>query len=802
MAPRIQVLVATTSPDLKASFISEAVARRTDMALVENRIFAAEEVQATLATMAPEAPAALIVVGRNEFSEDMAARWLAQRRNLVVLGVDIVGDQILVAIRDPGMESLLEALRDLLARAGRSPAERFSRHQLRTGEQPLLNASIAWAHGLLRKACSRLIDTRPDQPGATVTTAAISDLLDPRPALTPLLDSANLEEALGKALHAATDEPLAVLAARLSLSALEFRMVVLALAPELDARHQRWIGLLMDDLTRRTGTLGLYAELLGEPSDVRRQLALSGNLARWRVFEGGMAAADEPLRLDPALKGFLLGDAPDCDAKLRRVLRVQPWDGAMLLEGARAKAIETVKRAQSERIVLASAHPPVWRAMVELGAEALGTAPLRADLCALQGWDPGEIEDAAIKLTRLSLVTGRPLVVDTTALDGNGEAAARIFFDAAGSFIALAGDQARAVRLMGTQPCTFEAPLDEAGLRVAALRAAAEGAGAVLDVAAAEEIASLFPLQVDGFEQAMRLACMRSGAARERFLAACKDVSAESSSRLAERIEPEFTLDDVVLPADRKAQLLEIVDNVRLAAKVLDGWNFRRKLPYGRGVSVLFHGPSGTGKTMAALAIARTLGVQVLRIDLSRVVSKYIGDTEKNIDRVFHDAQNSGATLLIDEADALMGKRSEVNDAHDRYANIEVAYLLQRMEAYEGLAILTTNLRQNLDVAFLRRLRFIVDFPRPDAAAREEIWRKCLPPESHMLDDAALRQLARKIELTGGHVRQITLRAAFLAAAQNSRIGLENIAYAARAEYAKLGLPPAHIEIPEKRRAA
>lgn len=153
---------------------------------------------------------------------------------------------------------------------------------------------------------------------------------------------------------------------------------------------------------------------------------------------------------------------------------------------------------------------------------------------------------------------------------------------------------------------------------------------------------------------------------------------------------------------------------------------------------------------MAAMGVARSLDIQILRLDFSRVVSKYIGDTEKNIDRVFNDAQKSGCAILIDEADALLGKRSEVKDAHDRYANIEVAYLLQRMEAYEGLAILTTNLRQNLDAAFLRRLRFIIDFPRPDAIAREEIWRRCLPEKSHTLDAAAFRLLARKVELTGG----------------------------------------------------
>jgi SpoVK/Ycf46/Vps4 family AAA+-type ATPase len=235
---------------------------------------------------------------------------------------------------------------------------------------------------------------------------------------------------------------------------------------------------------------------------------------------------------------------------------------------------------------------------------------------------------------------------------------------------------------------------------------------------------------------------------------------------------------------------------------VLDGWRFRDQLPYGRGVTALFFGSSGTGKTMAAMGVARRLGIQILRLDLSRVVSKYIGDTEKNIDRVFTDAQRSGAAILIDEADALLGKRSEVKDAHDRYANIEVAYLLQRMEAYEGLAILTTNMRKNLDPAFLRRLRFIVDFPKPDAEARERIWRQCLPGGSHDVDDAEFRQLARRIDITGGQIRQITLRAAFIAAAAGTQISLEHIAYAAGAELAKNGMPPVEIDLPQRRRAA
>jgi SpoVK/Ycf46/Vps4 family AAA+-type ATPase len=415
----------------------------------------------------------------------------------------------------------------------------------------------------------------------------------------------------------------------------------------------------------------------------------------------------------------------------------------------------------------------------------------------------------------MARLTGDPLVIDATKADATeGEDDwMRLFLatlDKMGCRAAvICRDEARIVRLLG--PVSYEL-VDEPALpvvaRVEVVRVAATGAGVYLTDESAAAMAARYPLHIDGLEQAMRLASNRpknydvDDPLVARFTAACKELASEGISHLAERMEPLFSLDDVVLPLDRKQQLTEIVDHVRLAPRVLDGWRFRDQLPYGRGVSVLFCGPSGTGKTMAALGVARRLGIQMLRLDLSRVVSKYIGDTEKNIDRVFSDAQKSGSAVLMDEADALLGKRSEVKDAHDRYANIEVAYLLQRMEAYEGLAILTTNMRQNLDHAFLRRLRFIVDFPRPDVEAREKIWRQCLPNESHELDDVAFRQLARRIDLTGGHIRQITLRAAFTAAAVNAQINVEHISYAASAEFAKLGMPPIQIAQTQIRRVA
>jgi SpoVK/Ycf46/Vps4 family AAA+-type ATPase len=431
------------------------------------------------------------------------------------------------------------------------------------------------------------------------------------------------------------------------------------------------------------------------------------------------------------------------------------------------------------------------------------------ELARLGGADIAEVEETAIRLARMMRLTGRPLIVDATASDDHREHDdwVRTFLSIIGrsrSSAAVVTRRApRIVRLLGAASCEIEAAPPGALDRITLTRIAAAAASSNLNRETAEAIASKHPLQIDQLDQAMRLARATARAeGLDQFAAACREVSAEAASHLADRIEPLFKLEDVVLPPDKKRQLEEIVDNVRLASKVLDDWKFRAQLPYGRGVTALFHGPSGTGKTMAALGVAHALGIQIMRVDLSRIMSKYIGDSEKNIARVFLDAQMSGAALLIDEADALLGKRSEVNDAHDRYANIEVAYLLQRMETYEGLAILTTNLRQNLDAAFPRRLRFIVDFPRPDIEAREKIWRQCLPDDSHELDEAAFRQLARKIDLTGGHVRQITLRAAFVAAAADSKIGIEHIAHATRAEFAKLGLPSVELDVAQKRRAA
>jgi SpoVK/Ycf46/Vps4 family AAA+-type ATPase len=268
---------------------------------------------------------------------------------------------------------------------------------------------------------------------------------------------------------------------------------------------------------------------------------------------------------------------------------------------------------------------------------------------------------------------------------------------------------------------------------------------------------------------------------------ACRLQSNRKLATLARKIAPHYTWDDIILPRDRLQQLREICNYVKYRALVYDDWGFDRKLSLGKGLNILFAGPSGTGKTMAAEIIARELGLDLYKIDLSTVVSKYIGETEKNLARIFAEAETSNAILFFDEADALFGKRSEVRDSHDRYANIEIGYLLQKMEEYEGVVILATNLRKNMDDAFVRRIQFSVELPFPSEQDRRRIWEKVWPENTPRSQDLDLSFMARRFEMAGGNIRNIALAAAFLAAADEGAVTMAHLIQATRREYQKMG---------------
>jgi hypothetical protein len=692
-------------------------------------------------------------------------------------------------------------------------------------EGPLATACLTWIDATLRRYYSQNPLAPTDNPGLSRGAATIERLLAPvvaNAAADPQTD-ADADRTLAEAFRDADDrDPLARLVWRLALEPREVQAFVLCLAPAVDAKYQTLYGVFNDDLHgRRAVTLGLLCRLLGEPLEIRQELERDGNLARWRLFDDAGATlphADQPLRIDPLIVAWLFQQSAALtrDPRLAAFLRRRPWAGARWLRDE--DEIRIVYRlsdlltneTESQWVALAGSERNGTRASLEAAA-ALAKLPLVRIVPPLAApTDPAEIDDIARRIARAVRLEDAVAAVDAALLANEAAEStllARLLAplsEGPRPVIVLARDIERIVAALPRSHGRCIRITAPPGAALAAVYAtAAEEAGLAIDGAQAGRLALAYPMPLDSIEDAVRLALLNGASARsadEQFAAfseACRRVACPDLPRFGRRVEPVFRFADVVLPDRQHAELGEIVSHVRHAAQVMHAWGFAEQLPYGRGVTALFSGPSGTGKTMAAQAIARELDTDAYVVDLSRVVSKYIGESEKNLDAVFSDAERAGAVLVFDEADALFGKRSEIKDAHDRYANIEVAYLLQRMEAFGGLAILTTNFRQNLDQAFVRRIRFIVDFQRPDEKAREAIWQRCLGGrDTPVAPTINFRFLARRLELTGGTIQQIAIRAAFAAASdQAPRIEMKHVLSAARAEALKLGLTVTEREL-------
>jgi SpoVK/Ycf46/Vps4 family AAA+-type ATPase len=339
-------------------------------------------------------------------------------------------------------------------------------------------------------------------------------------------------------------------------------------------------------------------------------------------------------------------------------------------------------------------------------------------------------------------------------------------------------------------------------------RRALGAAGAELDEASVAMLAARYRLSARDIAQAARLAGVQAqarGAHRPEAAdvrRACRHYAKARADGLARQIEPRATWADLVVPDEVQTQLEEFCAQVRHRGKVLYEWGFDRRLTLGKGLSALFTGPSGTGKTLAAEVIAHALEFDLLKVDLAAVVSKYIGETEKNLQRVFDSADRADCILFFDEADAVFGKRSEIKDAHDRYANIEVNFLLQRLDEYEGVAILASNLAQNIDEAFARRLQFTVEFPFPDERLRLSIWRNHFPKEAPVAADLDLDYFARAFKISGASIRKIVLNAAFLAADEGEPITAGHLLRATRREYERMGKPYLGGQVPQLRQDA
>jgi hypothetical protein len=686
-------------------------------------------------------------------------------------------------------------------------------------EGPLMVAAVDWIDAALLHFLASHREAVGDYP-LTRTHESIERLLAGRRRGTPR-EVDTTATALKAALEAAgAEQPLAALWRRLGLTDLELHVLLLVLAPEIDGVYQLAYGVLNDDMSRRTPSLALVCQLVGSPGSVRDQLSDSAALTRWRLLDQGETwpHADEPLHVDPAVVNWLLGDddALESDTRLRPVLRRRRWPGATWL--TRGRDVEQIGELAIELrphhhrrhwVVLHGDDLGGSRAMLEAAARRAQVRLLRILLPPFAA-SAEHAYDVARRVARAcALLNALPAVDTSESQFENGDADAlalllTVFSDIGHAGTLIAPDLERVVgALPPGRGYVNRRPASDVDTLAAAYVAAALETHLHLDWDDAERIAHVFPLPFEAIDEAVRLAILEGAAEQpasehaDLLASACRRVASPDIPRYAKRVEPVFDLNDLVLPPDRRVQLDEIVAHVKYAAQVLHTWGFGDKLPYGRAVAALFSGPSGTGKSMAVQAIAKALNTITFVLDLSKVVSRYLGDCEKALDIAFRDAQRAGAVLQIDEAEALFGKRSEVKDSHDRYANVEVAYLLQRMESFEGVAVLTTNLKENLDQAFLRRLRFVVEFPKPDAAAREAIWRRCLPATAPF-HDINIRFLARRLEVTGGNIKQITIRAAFLAAAERSAtIEMKHIVAATRAELLKLGMAVAARELAE-----
>jgi len=838
-----RIVVAFGAPDPYVPGIMSALGERPEFELVGGAAVELAQLDALLAQPSTRA-VVVVLIGASADLDRHAARLMDRTPAFVIVRIGVPGHVLRVDARVDaaklGLEQLFAALWNLAAEHEHAPADRVLRLELHVGEsetarsgagpravRPVLECAHRWLHAVLAAALSAGAP-RLEQLAVAVPAKSAGERLTREPPGThpdPPDDVGAARRALLEAAAADPAEPLVVLRRALGLADDEWLAAILALAPELDVRYQLAFGALQDDLGRRAPSAPLLAALLGEPVETRLGWAASGALVRWRLFETVSRArpevipnGDEGIRLDPCVVAWLLGaaDALADDPSIERV-QSPSWPGAELLRSA--PNLQTVARlahalgatAAEARgagwLVLSGDDLSSWRALLELAADRHQLQLLRLSISKYAALDPTEANDAAVRIARLLALTGAACVIDGPLADAPAaeDAALRRLTDVLddlgrrGAIVTAEPD--RCVDLLAAHSLRFERPAPDSQDRLAMLGVAARSLHPSLSERELAPTANAFPLDVEGMARAERIAraSLRRSDSAERVLsklhAACRRAAAHRVTRLAQRITPKYALKQLVLPADRHRQLLEIVAHVQHAATVLDRWRFGEQLPYGRGVTALFAGPSGTGKTMAAQGIARELGIEVFALDLSRVVSKYIGETEKHIDAVFGDAQRSGALVLIDEADALLGKRSEVKDAHDRYANIEVAYLLQRMESFGGLAVMTTNLRQNIDAAFLRRLRFVVDFPQPDAAARAAIWRGCVPDDTPVADDIDWRLLG-SFELSGGAIRQVTLRAAFRAAALGAEhIGMSHLLEALRGELGKLGLQSAEREL-------
>lgn len=602
------------------------------------------------------------------------------------------------------------------------------------------------------------------------------------------------------------------------LTPFDLDVLLLAIAPEIDLRYERLYAYLQDDATRRRPAVDLALNLFSSSAAVRieqrARFAPDAPLLRHRLIH----LIDNPHQPhQPLLARAIRVD----EQVLRFVLREPTLD---------PRLASCASRVIPNRSLLAlPLDPETWQRLPLRALDpATGMAPPRLYFHGQPGCGQGEVAEA------LATEAGLPLLVVDCARARDAEAPIaeiiriafrEAWFQGSGLFLknidAVHGEPASSLAallietvstsqvltiLSGELPWTPadagpDSPVGVAVVpfgvpRALARRACWEraltAAGFDVDARIVESLAALYRLTPARIAEAVATASNAAewsgnGMSSPDFFAAARAQSGHELAASARMIEPIHRWDSLILPESELEQLCELRDRVAQRQRVLSEWGFENVLALGRGICALFAGSSGTGKTMAAGVIAGELRLDLYKIDLATVVSKYIGDTEKNLERIFNAAEGANAVLFFDEADAIFGKRSAVRDAHDRYANLEIAYLLQKMEQYDGIAILATNLRQNLDEAFLRRLHVVIEFPMPDELHREQMWRRFIPRDAPVDDSIDYAFLARHFRLSGGNIKNIVVSAAYLAAANGGCISMPHLIRATWREHQKIG---------------
>jgi len=579
------------------------------------------------------------------------------------------------------------------------------------------------------------------------------------------------------------------------LKPFEVDTLLLCLAPVLDLRYERIYGYLQDDVTKKRPSVNLILDLLIEPGPDRVRaltyFSAHGSLLRHKLItlSGDGNPLSQAINLDHAVAAWLLGDDSipglnyptlnDLD-ELITPTSLPTYSRAHLLaltgpDHLAQRATAQTLAARAERLLLTLDLENFTGNDILLShvQHTLRNASLMKAIPCFEGWD-SILKMGAPPHNIFSEIVAHPdivLLLGREAWQARGPARDRLitWLD----FPIPPYPQRFKLWKHFLNECSFK---NDDHLETLELT----------------HIAGQFTLTSGQIRDAVAtgrdLAAQRGeDLTTQDLLSAARGHSNPRLGAMARKIEPRFGWTDIILPVDQRTILRELIDTVRQRPTVLDTWGVGVKLASSRGVTVLFAGPPGTGKTMAAEIMAGELGLDLYRIDLSGVVSKYIGETEKNLEKIFEEAATSNAILFFDEADALFGKRSEVRDAHDRYANLEISYLLQRMEEYDGVTILATNLRANLDEAFTRRLQFAVDFPFPEEPDRQRIWEALFPPGVPNEEKLDFALMASRFRLAGGNIRNVIVSAAYLAANDGGKVTMDHLLHGTRRELQKMG---------------